>query len=214
MTNYAQRQDYRDPNDIGIGEVIGGLAVIHGPIAGASGTFFTCMCLVCNNPTVIRFGLLTPDRVSCGCSRGNYTHRGSRTRLYTIWCGMRFRCNNPKATQYKDYGGRGIRVCVEWDDFLVFKTWAERSGYSDELSLDRIDNNKGYEPDNCRWATRKQQNTNRRSTMALEWDGVTKSLADWVQDPRCVVGYATAYQRLRLGWKISDALSKPARKRS
>lgn len=91
-------------------------------------------------------------------------HGGRYTRLYTVWMSMRQRCCNPNAQAYPRYGGRGIAVCDEWQDFATFQRWALASGYSDELTIERVDNDGGYEPRNCRWATRSEQAHNTKNT--------------------------------------------------
>ena len=112
--------------------------------------------------------------LSCGCKRSenvskatsarNYKHGKRNTRLYNIWTSMKQRCGNPKANEYENYGGRGITVCEEWEkDFEAFYDWALKNGYAHNLTIDRKDNDKGYYPDNCKWATMKEQQNNRRN---------------------------------------------------
>lgn len=129
-----------------------------------------CQC-DCGNYTESTYGNLNAGRmVSCGCKKReqaaciNASHGYSGTRLYRIWYNMRVRARNPKSPVFSEYGGRGIGICDEWSSsFENFALWAERNGYREDLTIDRIDNDRGYYPDNCRWVTMKVQANNRRA---------------------------------------------------
>jgi len=153
---------------------------------------------------------------SCGClqkeraSETHGKHGRATTRLYKVWTGMKQRCNNPNRKEYPNYGGRGIFVCAEWDDFSEFARWAEESGYSDELDIDRIDNDGPYSPGNCRWVTRKENLRHNRRSRQLTALGETKSLIAWSEDPRCEVSYDALSSRINAhGWDPEDAILTP-----
>lgn len=139
-----------------------------------------------------------------GCS-GNIGHP-----LYKIWSAMQQRCCNPKIRNYHNYGGRGITLCELWRDFRNFRRWAMDNGYSQGLQIDRIDNDNGYSPDNCRFVTRKQNNRNKTTSRRFTIYGETKTLQDWGEDPRIAVCRQTFRSRiLELGWSAEAALTTP-----
>lgn len=128
-------------------------------------TMWLCRCS-CGKERIVYGGSLRIGRSkSCGHyyrARGNPKHGGRWTKLYMVWASMRSRCFTVSNKNYENYGGRGITVCKEWDDFSVFREWALANGYKQGLSIDRIDNDGNYEPSNCRWATPHEQRINQR----------------------------------------------------
>lgn len=144
----------------------------------------------------------------------NFKHGLKKHRLFAVWNDMKQRCFNPNCYAHKDYGGRGISVADEWkDDFLCFYKWAMNNGYRQGLTIDRIDNSKGYSPDNCRWATIKEQSNNRRSNRNITYKGQTRTLAQWSEE--LGMNFFTLRDRLDSGWSIEKAFTQPVmRKRN
>lgn len=171
-----------DAPDPLIGHRVGRLTII----SPADGGRYLCRCDCGNETLVLKSNLTREHTRSCGCLKreiveaGAHTiHGGKCSRLYGIWKHIRQRCNNPRASNYHRYGGRGIRVCDKWNTFAMFRDWALSNGYDDSLSLDRIDNSGDYTPDNCRWATPTTQANNRRSNRLFTYNGKTHTIAEW-----------------------------------
>lgn len=149
---------------------------------------------------------------SCGCycvdkaMENHTTHRGCGTRLYHVWRGMLQRCYYPKHIDRKWYAGNGITVCEEWQsDYVAFRDWALGNGYRPGLSIDRIDNSRGYSPDNCRWATPKEQACNRSTNLNYTHNGKTQCLKQWAEELN--IKYHTLYCRIKNGHEFEDAIA-------
>lgn len=172
-----------------------------------------CLC-DCGNETVVGgCRLRSGNTKSCGCFRVDTNkqrltiHGGSNTRLFQTWWNMKGRCHDKKDKEFKNYGGRGITVCEEWlNDFGAFQAWALCNGYTEELTIDRIDVNKGYSPDNCRWATWKEQGGNRRGSY-LTFNGETRTRKEWAE----ITGIRAPIiaSRLCQGFSVERALTQP-----
>lgn len=135
----------------------------------------------------------------------HYIHGYAHTRIDNIYKNMISRCYYPKNNRYKNYGARGIKVCEEWrKDRRLFYKWAYDNGYSDDLSIDRIDVNGNYSPENCRWSTVAEQNNNRTSNHYLVIGNERRSIAEWSRISK--VKSATISARLRYGWSAERAV--------
>ena len=174
---------------------------------------YLCRC-DCGNEKVIFGGHLRSGRIkSCGCyarevaSAVNTKYAKEDKILYTTWIGMRQRCNNKNVKLYYRYGGRGISICEEWDDYLKFFHWAIENGYEKGKQLDRINNDGNYEPLNCRWVTRTENNNNKSNVKQYEIKGITHTLTEWCQINN--VRRNTVKARLSRGWDIEKALFTP-----
>ena len=182
-----------------------------------------CRC-DCGNIIVVPTAYLTSGNTkSCGCLQIDNTIKaslkhgfvvgGEIEKLYHIWLGMKQRCSNPKCKEYDNYGGRGITVCDEWkNDYAAFRQWAYSNGYDKtknkkECSIDRIDNNKGYSPDNCRWADSYTQANNKNNNVCITYNNMTHTISEWSQ----ITGISREVikGRLKMGWNIEDTLSRP-----
>ena len=135
------------------------------------------------------------------------SHGMTKTPLHRRWCAMRARCHNQHNKRYARYGARGITVCEEWDSsFEAFYKWALSNGYHDGLTIDRIDNDKGYSPENCRWVTQKEQNRNYSRNHKITYNGKTQCIADWADETG--INRATILYRIKCGKTLDQIFDK------
>ena len=177
-----------------------------------------CRCDCGDEIDVVGYSLRRENTASCGCLQKELamvvhtTHGQSRSRLYSIWHSMLSRCENQHNIGYGRYGGRGVTVCKEWHDFNNFMQWAERTGYQENLTIDRIDVNEGYNPVNCQWATMHEQARNKRNNANITYHGVTRCLSDWAAT--FGINVVTLWMRIfRDGWDVERAFTTPVRQR-
>lgn len=172
----------------GMVTVLGFSGIVRSEKTGHTYRTWKCKC-VCGNETIKTTSeLRNGHSISCGCYRIEKTkefattHGLSKTRLYKTYTSMKARCYRPTTTYYENYGGRGIKVCDEWlESFENFKAWADKSGYADNLTIERIDNDGNYCPENCTWITKQEQDRNKRTNHPVIYKGQEMLLTDLVK---------------------------------
>lgn len=173
-----------------------------------------CKCDCGKSIDTISSNLRTGHTKSCGClvmertKETNTKHGLYGTRIHGIYTNMKTRCYNPKYYLFHRYGGRGISVCDEWlgeNGLKNFYNWSMNNGYSEHMSIDRIDNDKGYRPDNCRWVSMKQQQNNRTNNRIITVNGEAHTMREWSEIRK--INYATIQRRLASGWSEERAVT-------
>lgn len=177
-------------------------------------TRWICKCDCGAVKSINGISLKTERTQSCGCLQAELASKRCRIyedsdkRLHSIWRGMKERCFRKENISYPFYGGRGITVCKEWaKSFIAFRGWALKNGYAENLSIDRMDSNGNYCPENCRWVTAKQQSNNTRRNVFITYKGKTKTVSEWAE----ITGIKkeTLADRKRRGWSDSDCIEIP-----
>lgn len=178
-----------------------------------------CQCQCGQTKVVSSVHLRNGNTRSCGClskelasERGQKSRIGQRslkhgdfgTKLYGVWAGMKRRCQNPNTKYYADYGGRGIEVCKPWQEYINFKEWAIEAGYREGLSIDRVDVDGDYCPENCRWIPLKEQNSNKRISIKLEYKGRQYSIKEIAR--MTGLKTRTIQERYKRGWSVEKII--------
>ena len=183
--------------------------------SGSHKIMWECQC-DCGNITIVNGAKLKNNTTkSCGCKKADNLRKMStkhgkyHTRLHDAWGNMKKRCYNTKYYEFDNYGGRGITVCDEWkNSFQAFYDWAMAKGYQDDLTIERINVNGNYEPNNCKWATPKEQSNNKRNNIKITYKGKTQNLKQWAEE--LGLNYKLTHKRIKyLGWTIEKALETP-----
>lgn len=199
-----------------VGQKFGRLTVIRRSENSASGrTRWLCHCSCGTEKAVFATALVRGLTKSCGClndetrKTASLKHGLRKHKLYSVWNDMKCRCRNKTHHAYKYYGARGITVCDEWlNDFQSFYDWSIANGYVPGLEIDRINNDKGYAPSNCRFTTCAEQSRNRNVCVLVMLNGVTRTVGEWA----IIHGLkqSTVHGRLKRGWSIEESLNTPA----
>ena len=206
-----------------IGKTFGRLTVIkidhliprYNKAGGLKGhrIYYLCQCECGNTKIVNRDCLLKGNTKSCGCYKKEFAkssfsiHNLTNHRLYNTWAHMKSRCYRTTDKAYKNYGGRGIKICDEWkNNFKAFYDWAMNNGYNDNLTIDRIDVNGNYEPDNCRFITIREKENNKQNNFYITIYNRTQTLSEWCKEKN--LDYKKIISRIQRGWTIEDAFTK------
>lgn len=175
-----------------------------------------CQCDCGKTTSVVAYSLTTGNTKSCGCYRveagiiGSTIHGFAHTRLYNVWCAMKRRCNREKDKRYHNYGGRGIKMCEEWqNDFMSFYRWAMENGYDEDaefgkVTIDRIDTNGNYEPSNCRFTDLKHQARNKTNNHRITVNGENLTLVEVAEKYK--INYSTLLSRMNRRQDINDLI--------
>jgi len=197
------------------GHKYGRLTVLEmAPRVKGKGVEWVCRCDCGKEAVVLSNSLRRGNTKSCGClftemlvkrnTKHGHARRDNKTRLYGIWVRMRQRCSDSNSSDYERYGGRGIKVCDEWNDFGNFHDWAHANGYKKHLTIERINNDGDYEPTNCKWVAPEKQARNKRNNRFIEFRGQKKTLAEWSE----ITGIDSSLLRYRLKrWSVEEALT-------
>lgn len=194
------------------GQKFGMLTVIRLHTAENGVIVWECLC-DCGNKSFVRGGNLRSGAVkSCGCVKHlaprNKEHGESRSKLYRHWKSMIYRCSRPNNRAYKWYGGKGVRVCAEWQTYDGFKKWVLETRPNETYTVERIDVNGDYCPDNCKWIPIEKQANNRTSCVMISYNGSTKNLTEWCKE--LGLDYKLVHNRMtKLGWSFEKAISTP-----
>lgn len=157
-------------------------------------------------------GCLRIENLVAKCSTHGATRHGKKERLYIVWNDIKDRCKNKNNPSYKFYGGNGISLCQEWNDYAVFREWAYKNGYDEsaefgKCTIDRINTLEGYSPENCRWISLTEQQSNRRSTRIIEYNGERNTCSIWAN--KIGISKSALCSRLNNGWSVEEALTIP-----
>lgn len=209
-------------SSIQVGQQFGRLVVSGAIVFRNRHPFVLCTCSCGTAKEVRCYHLLSGKTSSCGClsrdtTRSCLTKHGYATYramhpLYCLWLGIKSRCLNPSSPAFVNYGGRGVTVCDEWmANAVAFIHWCLENGWERGKEIDRIDNNSGYAPHNCRFVTRRTNSRNRRGNKIVSAFGENKLVCEWAEDGRAKAKAATIYARLNSGWNPEEAISCPAK---